>query len=44
MGAVAVAGYVIATALGGITCPFELVYAVGAATFLAGLGIYRTGG
>jgi hypothetical protein len=42
MGAVAVAGFAIATARGSATCPFELLCAVDAAPFLAGQMIYRT--
>ena len=44
MGAVAAAGFVIATARGSATWPFELFCGVGAASFLAGLVIYRAGG
>ena len=43
MGAVAVAGFVIATAAGATTWPFELLCGVGVIAFLAGSVIYRTG-
>ena len=41
MGAVAAVGFVIATARGSATWPFELFCGVGAASFLAGLVIFR---
>ena len=41
---VAVVGVVIATTLGGATWPFLLFSLVGAATFLAGLVVYRARG
>jgi hypothetical protein len=44
MGIVALGGFVIATAMGAAIWPFALFCAVGAASFLAGLVIYRTGG
>jgi hypothetical protein len=44
MGTVAAVGFVIATARGSATWPFELVCGVGAASFLAGLVIFRAGG
>lgn len=43
MGAVAVMGFVVMTARGGTTWPFELVCGVGAIAFLSGLVIYRSG-
>ena len=44
MGLVAVAGFVVSTARGGSTWPFELFCGVGVASFLAGLVIYRSRG
>jgi hypothetical protein len=41
---VAVIGFVIATALGSATWPFVLFSVVGAATFVAGLVVYRARG
>ncbi len=44
MGAVGVAGFVIATAHGEVTWPFEVFCGVGAISFLAGTVIYRASG
>jgi hypothetical protein len=44
MCAVAVAGFVIATALGNATWPFALFSVVGGASFLAGSVVYRARG
>ena len=41
-GLTGVVGFVIATALGSVSWPFELFCGIGVASFLAGLVIFRT--